>query len=277
MERKKRAVVAEETLEIIKKGSYTNPAGKTVIVAENQQNAVLNTKLYTPEELDTLLKDKPVADKQTQFKVVNSTTLQAASEAAKAYDDVMALNFASAKNAGGGFLGGSQAQEESLARSSGLYNCQLTVPEFYSFHRKQGNLLYSDNMIYSPKVPVIRNDDGNLLDEPYLVSFITACAVNKGAVKSNQAHRLNDVLPTMQARINKMLALAAHHHHKTLVLGAWGCGVFQNEPTTIAQLFHNSLIADNSPFKHRFAKVIFAVLDNTKNGEIVGPFMEIFG
>ncbi len=92
------------------------------------------------------------------------------------------LNFASAKNPGGGFRGGAEAQEESLARSSGLYRCLLEAPGFYAFHRSQRDLLYCDHMIFSPAVPVFRDEHGALLAQPYPVSFVTAAAPNAGAL-----------------------------------------------------------------------------------------------
>ena len=85
--------------------------------------------------------------------VTNETSLSAARRMGP---DAACLVFASAKNPGGGFLSGAQAQEESIARSSALYPCQTAAGEFYSFHRRQGDLRYSDRVIYSPHVPVIR-------------------------------------------------------------------------------------------------------------------------
>lgn len=77
---------------------------------------------------------------------------------------VAALNFASATHPGGGFLSGARAQEESIARSSGLFAC-LEGREMYSWHRSRLDAMYSDWIIYSPDVPVFRTDDGELLEE----------------------------------------------------------------------------------------------------------------
>jgi uncharacterized protein (TIGR02452 family) len=96
------------------------------------------------------------------------------------------LVFASAKDPGGGFLSGAQAQEESIGRSSALYSCQTAAGEFHAFHRRQGDLRYSDRVIYSPGIPVFRTDDGALLEEPYTVSFLTAAAPNFGAIVTGQ-------------------------------------------------------------------------------------------
>src|SRR6185312_12808515 len=93
---------------------------------------------------------------------------------------VVALNFASAKNPGGGFLGGAKAQEEDLCRCSALYTCQLTQSAYYEVNRATSSMLYTDNIIYSPDVPFFRDDRLQLLDEPFTVSIITAPAPNAG-------------------------------------------------------------------------------------------------
>lgn len=169
------------------------------------------------------------------------------------------LNFASAKNPGGGFLGGAQAQEESLARSSGLYQCLLAAPEFYAFHRGQRDLRYSDRIIFSPLVPVFRDDDGELLAQPYLVSFLTAAAPNAGALGADHPHAAT--LPGVLAvRAAKVLAVLLAGGQRRVVLGAWGCGVFRNSPDTVAAVFARHL-RPGGAFHGRFEQVTFAVLD----------------
>lgn len=144
------------------------------------------------------------------------------------------LNFASAKNPGGGFLGGSQAPEASLARSSGLYACISPMEGYDAANRSCGTPLYTDHMTYSPGVPVFRDDAGRLLDEPYLVSFITAPAVNAGAVSKNRPAEVPQILPVMRRRAEYTLKVALDNGEKHLVLGAWGCGVFRNDPAGVA-------------------------------------------
>ncbi|HBR75644.1 MAG TPA: TIGR02452 family protein, partial [Cyanobacteria bacterium UBA11159] len=84
------------------------------------------TICYNPETLATI--ENNVIDSQpqfskTQFEVRNETTLMGGERIAltQKFKKIGVLNFASAKNPGGGFLRGTQAQEESLARSSALY------------------------------------------------------------------------------------------------------------------------------------------------------------
>ena len=206
----------------------------------------------------------------------NDTTLCAARRLYEAHgpNRVALLNFASARNPGGGFLSGSQAQEESLARASALYAAISRMTEYYEVNRRHRSALYTDHMIYSPRVPVFRDDDDHLIDEPWCVSMITAPAVNAGAVRSNEPENRSRIPEVMGRRIEYVLALAAHHGHDALVLGAWGCGVFANEPREVARLFAGQLLGEGR-FAEAFSEIVFAVLD--RRGDIAGPFAEVFG
>lgn len=97
-------------------------------------------------------------------------------------------------------------------------------------------------MIFSPDVPVIKDDVGNLLDEPYLVSFITAPAVNAGIVQQREGKENIQKIPqVMLNRIEKILILGILQGCDAIVLGAYGCGVFRNSPQNVAQYFNTLL------------------------------------
>lgn len=177
--------------------------------------------------------------------VTNQTSLAAARDLiGEGYRDVLCLNFASANNPGGGLLGGSQAQEESLARSTGLYNCLLRAPAYYVINQKTSRGIYTDHMIYSPDVPVIKDDSGVNLDRLTTCTFLTAPTLNKGAVRQNAPELLGEVEKVMKRRIRKVLAISLREGHSTLVLGAWGCGVFRNDPAAVAGYFHDILMSE---------------------------------
>ena len=164
------------------------------------------------------------------------------------------------------------AQEESLARSSGLYACIGPMQGMYEANKAFGSCLYTDHMIYSPKVPVLRDDDGTLLEVPYPASFVTAPAVNAGAVKEHERPR---VAPTMLGRMEKVLSLAVVHGHETLVLGAWGCGVFKNDTTAVARGFRHFLV-ESETFRGAFRRVVFAVTDRSEERRFTSPFVAAF-
>lgn len=281
--RKIRAQIAQQTVDILQRGWYTLPDGTTVSLGDSVRDAVQRTRHYAPEDFADVFtrRDRILAESQvpgrTRFDVVNATTLAAARRLADSRPpgDVVCLNFASAKNPGGGFLNGSQAQEESLARASGLYPCLSPVSGYYATNRSHPSCLYTDNMIYSPAVPVIRDDEDQLLAVPYAVSLITAPAVNAGAVRANEPHHVSQIEPVMLDRIEKLLSLAVVHGHRLLVLGAWGCGVFKNDPADVARWFHVHLCGTGT-FTRAFDVVTFAVLDRTPGEPTLRAFADRF-
>lgn len=267
-----RRVQAREAVEAMDQGWYRDAAGRRVEFADALAEAVAGTRAYEPGVCPDLDPGR-VGRFETALAVANETSLAAARRLVDAGHDVLVLNFASAKNAGGGFLGGAEAQEEFLARSSGLYAC-IRGHEMYRFHRGRKDNAYTDYMLYSPGVPVLRNDDGAWLDAPYRVAMLTAPAVNAGAVLRVQPERHDELVELMRARCRKVLAVAAAEGHDALVLGAWGCGVFRNPPGVVARLFGDWLRGE---FAGVFRAVSFAVLDRSKERRFVQPFEREFG
>lgn len=222
----------------------------------------------------------------TLVELTGETTLQAclrlAAEAASDADGrPLALNFASAKNPGGGFLGGSLAQEESLAVSSALYATLLEdgpQQHYYRPHRdrtRPNTGVYSHAMVYSPNVPVFRDDCTlRLLPEPVCCCFLTAPAVNAGVALARGVDEAT-VRQLMAERIRRVLALALIKGHHTLVLGAWGCGVFRNSPPMIAELFRDELNAIPSGAARRLRRVVFAIPN--PDGPTARAFADILG
>jgi len=278
MKKTTRAEKAQETLAIIDQGFY-DVNGQRIDVKDDITYAVSNSQLYRSDEFDALLQDvtaKSAALKyHTKIKVINSTVLEAAAESAQQDERVGCLNFASAKNPGGGFLGGALAQEESLALSSALYATLTKHFEMYEYNRSRPTLLYSDHMIWSPETVVFRNDDGHLLADPYKMSFITSPAVNVGAIKNNRPEEMMHTEETMLRRMDKVLALFVHHNIKHLLLGAWGCGVFRNDPKDIARYFSFYLL-NGGKYSQCFKSVVFAVLDKSKDGSNIAAFNSAF-
>ncbi len=276
-----RKQVAQETVEALERGTYQTPSGTVVDFAAQLASCIAGTRYYSPEDLEALQQQvlsQTAAQSTTSFVLVNETTLIGTARLVMGgkYRCVGALNFASAKNPGGGFLGGAQAQEESLARSSGLYKSLLECRTYYAQHRAQHTSLYSDRMIYSPACPVLRTDDGRWLEAPYLVDFLTSPAPNAGAIAKNEPHRLAEIQDIFHARAGKMLALAAHQGCDALVLGAWGCGAFRNDPELVVSVFWDYLNPGGA-FWGRFHTVLFSVLDTSPTQKIYGAFVRRFG
>lgn len=274
MKRSTRAGLARETVEIVERGSYTSPAGRAVDISGTVRACLDATRLYSPEELERLRQEvlsRPAEHPVTTFEVVNETTLAGVARLlADGRGPVAALNFASAKNPGGGFLDGSQAQEESLARSSALHASLLRAWPFYERHRASPSLLYSDSMILSPDCPVIRDDDGTLLEEPRPVTFITSAAPNAGAAARGRPGELSLIPEVLRRRSEYVLALAASRGYRRLVLGAWGCGVFRNDPRDVAAAFAGHL--RRAAWSGRLERVAFSVFDTSPDSQTLTAF-----
>ena len=279
MNRSKRMELARQTVEIVDRGSYESDTGRRVDMSESVRSCLNGTRHILPEglaELREAMMARKSHGNDTKFEVVNETTLAGIARLLSAgKEPVAVLNFASAKNPGGGFLNGSQAQEESLARSSALHASLLRAPEFYERHRAMSSLLYSDAMIWSPGCPIFRDDEGNLLDEPQLASFITSPAPNAGAAANNRPDEVSLIPEVLRRRSEFVLALAASQGYKRLVLGAWGCGVFRNDPAVVAAAFLGHL--RHGPWSDRFERVVFSVLDASSSRETLAAFQRAVG
>lgn len=265
-----------EAVAIARDGAYVAPSGRRIDLVERVARAVASSHDYLPDVLVSLpsaRSSEECAHARARITVVNGTSLASARAMAGRGTTPLVLNFASAKNPGGGFLNGARAQEESLARSSALYPC-LQKSGMYGHHRASGDCMYSDWMIHSPSVPVFRDDDsGALLEEPYDCHFLTTPAPNAGVVLARQPDRRDEVKRVMRARVARALAVCANEGHRHLVLGAWGCGVFANEPIVVARAFGAEL---DGTFAGAFDEVVFAVLDWSAERRFVRPFVERF-
>lgn len=276
--RNKRAQKAHETLQIIEQGFYRvndEPIDISNLVAQS----VKNTILYSPDSFDRIHPEvmQEIANRKFQTRIVvkNCTTIEAAGQLIKESGKTGCLNFASAKNPGGGFLGGSQAQEESLARASALYPTLMKFfTEMYEYNRSKNTYLYSDYMIYSPHVVFFKNDSDELLSTPYLLDVLTVPAINIGAMKQNKPEELLLAEQTMLSRMDKLLSIFVIQKVENLILGAWGCGVFQNNPTDIARYFAHYL-RNNGKYANCFRNILFAVFDRSKNKENSSVFEKL--
>jgi uncharacterized protein (TIGR02452 family) len=264
--REKAMAYGQEAVRIIQNGRYSAPSGRAVEIASSIEHSVRGTVEYPP---NSGVPESGTGCYDTKIEVRNETTLSAVKRLLNLGHNPVALNFASATHPGGGFLSGARAQEEYLARSSGLYACLRDQP-MYAFHIARNDPLYTDYVIYSPDVLVFRSDDGILLEEPYTVGIITSPAVLANAVHSA---RRSEIIPSMWSRILKVLSVGVLHGHDAIVLGAWGCGAFGNDGTEIAELFHRALTEN---FKGAYKRVIFAIVDWSPEKKFIGPFQRVF-
>lgn len=268
------ATIAAETVDALEKGWYHDSNKKNITIKDVVQQSMDNTVLYTPKDFKnpnfiktaiTTSKEAYPDIQELTVDVTNQTTLEAAQELVNLgkFNNVCLLNFASAKNPGGGFLNGARAQEESIARASGLYYCLTTtqVSKYYENNHRDKICLYTDHIIYSPNVPIFRSEHGDWLEPYYRASIISAPAPNAGVAKKRLEKQNADdkIYSVLENRIKYILTVAANHKCDALVLGAFGCGVFRNKPTDVAKIFHTLL---NNQFANCFSMVRFAIPSN---------------
>lgn len=242
--------LAKEAVEIGSFRKYINGSGAEIILQDQQPSSFFSETV--PLDITKHI------DFDTEIEINQKSILQSLYDYREEYP--CALNFASAKRPGGGFLSGAVAQEESLARASTLYESIKDSP----FYKNHVNALYSHDMIYSPDVWVFRNDftcgkNSYKLDNPYKVAIITATAVNQNALKFEEYLNVNEI---MLERSRRVLEIAIRNNHKILILGAWGCGAFGNQPEIIAAIFKYLL---SNWYKNSFEKVVFPIFGNGNN------------
>jgi len=258
------AWLGQSAIVAIESGKYADGDGNEVAWALAVQRARNNKRSIPPGEV---LQQAPGEfHQETRVEVANETTLQASQRLIDRGLKPIALNFANGIYPGGGFLAGARAQEEVLCRSSALY-ATLFADEMYKAHARRPRQDSTDWAIYSPDVPVFRDDDGTPLKAPWTVSFISSAAPYAPAIGQPEAGDL------LQRRISRVLEIARTFKYRALVLGAWGCGAFGNDPERTAQDFRRAL---NSEFRGVFTDVIFAITDWSPERRTLGPFRDAF-
>lgn len=164
---------------------------------------------------------------------------------------IAVLNFASYKNPGGMFLNGSQAQEESLCHESFLYNVlSQFVTKFYDWNNAHKNkALYQNRGLYSPDIVFCREGKMALCD------VITCAAPNKSVGKRYRTVSDEENTKVLRSRIQFVLDIAKDNQVNTLILGAYGCGVFGQDAKEVASIFKEYLETTHPCFE----SVVFAI------------------
>lgn len=206
--------------------------------------------------------DKKLYNTRCCIKLSDSRSLNAAAKYKKA--ETCVLNFACSTEPGGGVLEGSVAQEESLCRSSTLYPCLCSnemYEEFYYPHICSGNFINNDDCIYTPYVTVFQTDElfPKLLagKDRFHTNIITCCAP-----ALNHTHLFGKSLYDLHyKRLCRILDIAASKNNSVIILGAFGCGAFRNEPHIVSEAMMNVI----KHYQYVFKKIVFAIPSNGKS------------
>ncbi len=253
-------------------GLYEAVDGTIVDIAETLTAMAKRTQLIDgPPQLPD-----PLPQFTTRLTLAAEDTLSGLERvAAESASPVCGLNFASARSPGGGYLRGGNAQEESLCRATTLYPAIAAQSGFYKANKDWPNAIYSDAMLYSPDVLVIRDRHELLRRDPFPVGIVTAAAPNKKAlIEAALAAKLGpQVDQALSRRVDRILRIALSQGHRAMVLGAWGCGVFGNDPDQVAGMFADAL---SGTFKGCFERVHVAV-PGAKGDKTLTAFRRHFG
>lgn len=227
----------------------------------NTKESIDNSKVYINEQLIPITNNneipsiivEPITSEQAVYKYSNGSKSAL-------------LNFASFKHPGGGFINGAIAQEEAICHASNLYNI-ISDSKFYNYYEYNRNHLndglYANFAIYSPDI-IFPTDD-----ELYKIDVITCAAPNKNAYMKCHANEYAPVNLVMESRIKFILNIAETNKVDTLILGAFGCGVFGNDPYAVANIFKKYICNGNYSFKN----VIFAI---PPSGVNYNTFLSVF-
>ena len=292
--RNERRALAKSTLDIIEAGHYT-VGDKEHDIRSQLDDMISSTRYYAADSFLSQWQhptsvSNTARDRATEISIVEISTLEGAgflSSAPYISEEerkrrIGVLNFASAKTPGGGFKTGAQAQEESIARSSTLYQSLVTPTgeKFYRPHRKdpKGGY-YSHAMIFSPNVTVFRMDSGELI-EPIAIDVVTSAAVNAGVARrtlfgqvAGEAEEVK-IGKAMKERMGRILFLFEKEGIKDLVLGSFGTGVFKNQVSLVAAIWAELLTAPCARFANSFDRVVFAILGRSTFVEFRDAFEE---
>lgn len=249
--------VFEDTMQLCKENqklveAVRNSVKNQEVITKNREIPLLNRKLYKE-------KAKIIISKKRSF------------EAASAYKamSVMVLNFAAASNPGGGVTYGARAQEESLCRCSTLYNCLNAEDcwlDFYLPHREENNPLHNDDCIYSPEIVVFKSDEiipKILPENQWFKTNVITCAAPNLRRKYSSYSGDKDIIDISDEELKKLhlsrweriLNIALLKGDDCLILGAFGCGAFENNPQVVSQ----AALEVISKFIYSFKIIEFAI------------------
>lgn len=268
--------IALDTINILQTNQKYKVNGIEIDISQEIEDCVDGTILYQPgASFESRI--HPLQNKRRgHIELKDETTLHAAIRLSKdlkiPQDEIVVLNYASARNPGGGFDTGANAQEESIARQTSLISSitQTRVREMYDYNRKEKSLLYSDYMIYTPGAVIFRDDNEEYMQEPSLTSIITCPAAN--LTNSKKDGNIDEIHKVMLNRCRKIIQVAILNENTAIVLGAFGCGVFHNDPYDVANYFKTILIDEN--YKDFFDEIVFAIVDESSKN--FNAFKEVF-
>ncbi|MGN1037865.1 MAG: TIGR02452 family protein [Mailhella sp.] len=269
----KRVKILQETMKAAEDGCYFVEKREVKLPLCFEQ--IKEVKLYSVEQISQLPRIPRSEKGSARIVLRNQDTLEAALDLHRHKEEwekpVLVLNFANPRYPGGadprnprsGIRANPKTQEEQLCVKTTLL-CSLETEKarpFYQANLDCGTQAQTDTILYSPNTVVIRNPGLSLREDPFPIAVMTVSAPKASSMKREKPPVLERIL---RNRIDGMIRTAIEEGYTRLVLGAWGCGSFGNDPELVAKLFHQALMDPNgSCLGDFFTEIIMAVFDNS--------------
>lgn len=270
--------ILEDTLSVFDRGTYMMP-DKTVKKTKLGKAQAQQIQVFLPDEVRKI-RD---SDEKGVIKMgrvgVGCENMDSFMLARQRYTDckymfregskpILVLNLANPVNPGGGVRRGAKAQEEDLCRKSSLLLSleSLEANKYYRYNASLGNYMGSDAVMVTPQVEIIKDENGDYLEDSVIVSVMTCAA----PMLCNGLEGLTEqqYMDMMYNRICGMFAIAGHLGYEILVLGAFGCGAFKNDAKIVSDLFYKAMKEyklGNRSVEDIFRRIDFAVFDHSSN------------
>ena len=287
--------VLSDTLSVWEKGYYEWNHQKVAL--KTTMDEVKSSNVLLPDQI-TEIYEKPLSyDPSGNHGNIRCFKMDSFSCAIKRYyelgksqrsiknNQIAVLNFANPVHPGGGVRHGAKAQEEDLCRRSSLLLSleNGSSKEYYEYNKHCDRFLSSDAIIMSSKVEIIKDENYMPLPESIVLNVITCAApiyhIKFVADSSKREDIRKQYYNLFYRRIVHMLKCSAYFGYQNLILGAWGCGAFGNDPQVVSNLFLRALENKDFmdvPMKDYFCCIDFAVLYG-KNNQNYEQFNKIFG
>jgi uncharacterized protein (TIGR02452 family) len=250
--------IFEETKQALDQGFYLLPDKTKVCL--NLESMKKSTKVWTHDDLNAATDLTGLPTYKTTFETLDSDTIVAGLKLLDEGLKPLLLNMANRYSPGGGVTRGCLAQEEELCRKSALY-VSINPPDNPHIAGQMGKhyLIPEHGCIYTAHVPVIRDrKDGYFtwIASPRELSFVSSAAYDCRPKSTQYNPTGKDFEDGMRLKIRSQIRCALKHGHDSLVLGAYGCGAFMQDPKQVSTWYMEEL----APYQQYFKKICFAVL-----------------
>lgn len=228
--------------------------------------------------------------------ILNADSLDAGSSCLSLGYNACVLNMGNPLQRGGGFKTGAAAQEESLFRRTNLYyrlsaiedakvfegfvvngSESMAINQLRTASQASGPFMGLEDTIYTPQVVVLRDSEADgygWLSKPVTIDVLTACALDRKQQRNSPYSPLEE--SQMGDIIESILLRAVSEGKDCIVLGAFGCGAFNNPPLQVASIFRKKLIDEG--FARFFRLVVFAIIeDGNSAGKNMASFNSALG